>query len=82
MKELTEGLGADVILDPVGGDAFDLASRCINYNGRLLVAGFASGSIPKYAINLALLKNCALIAVNYQAFFAAERSQVGKTFPS
>ena len=45
---LTKGKGADVIFDPVGGDLFDQATRCINWNGRLLVVGFTSGRIPEY----------------------------------
>ncbi len=48
IKELTKGKGADVIYDPVGGDLFDQATRCINWNGRLLVVGFTSGRIPEY----------------------------------
>ncbi len=48
VKELTKGKGADVIYDPVGGDLFDQATRCINWNGRFLVVGFTSGRIPEY----------------------------------
>ena len=47
IKELTGGKGADVIFDPVGGELFDQCTRCINWNGRILVVGFASGTIPK-----------------------------------
>ena len=68
MKTLTEGAGADVILDPVGGGIFDLAARCIAWNGRLLIVGFASGTIPKYPVNLALLKGCSVVGVNYMGF--------------
>ncbi|HEV7999454.1 MAG TPA: NADPH:quinone oxidoreductase family protein, partial [Planctomycetaceae bacterium] len=50
MKELTGGKGADVIFDPVGGDLFDQATRSINWNGRLLIVGFASGTIPKFPV--------------------------------
>ena len=63
VKDLTGGLGADVIYDPVGGDMFDQASRCINWEGRLLVIGFASGRIPKLPANIALLKGCQLVGV-------------------
>lgn len=68
VKELTGGAGADVIYDPVGGEVFDAATRCIAWNGRLLVVGFASGTIPHYPANLALLKGCAVVGVFYQAF--------------
>lgn len=68
VRALTGGAGADVIYDPVGGEIFDAAARCIAWNGRLLVVGFASGTIPQYPVNLALLKGCAVVGVFYQAF--------------
>jgi NADPH:quinone reductase len=68
VKELTGGKGADVIFDPVGGDLFDQASRSINWNGRLLIVGFASGTIPKFPVNLALLKGCQLVGVFWGDF--------------
>lgn len=68
VKKLTGGAGADVIYDPVGGDLFDQCARCINWKGRLLVVGFASGTIPKYPINLALLKGCDLVGVFWGDF--------------
>ena len=43
VKELTDGRGADVIYDPVGGDVFDTAMRCIAWEGRILIIGFANG---------------------------------------
>ncbi|WP_263261802.1 NADPH:quinone oxidoreductase family protein [Pseudomonas sp. RIT-PI-S] len=66
--KLTGGQGADVIYDPVGGDAFDAAIRCIAWNGRLLVIGFASGRIPQLPANLALLKGAAVVGVFWGAF--------------
>ncbi|HDZ08150.1 NADPH:quinone oxidoreductase family protein [Pseudohongiella sp.] len=63
VKALTDGKGADVIYDPVGGDLFDQATRCINWNGRLLVVGFTSGRIPSYPANLALLKGSSMMGV-------------------
>jgi len=63
VKELTDGKGADVIYDPVGGDLFDQSTRCINWNGRLLVIGFTSGRIPEYKANLALLKGSSMVGV-------------------
>ena len=68
IKELTAGSGADVIFDPVGGDLFDQCTRCINWNGRILVVGFASGIIPKYPVNLALLKGCEIVGVFWGEF--------------
>lgn len=59
----TDGRGADVIYDPVGGDVFDQSTRCIAPEGRLLVIGFASGRVPTLAANRVLLKNMSLVGV-------------------
>ncbi|HYL39007.1 MAG TPA: NADPH:quinone oxidoreductase family protein [Bryobacteraceae bacterium] len=61
VKQLTGGPGADVIYDPVGGDVFDLSTKCIASAGRLLVIGFASGRIPTIAANRILLKNMSVV---------------------
>jgi NADPH2:quinone reductase len=63
VKEITNGKGANVIYDPVGGDVFDQSLRCIAWEGRLLIIGFASGRIPQAPANLALVKNCSLVGV-------------------
>ena len=55
-KVLEYTAGADVIYDPVGGDAFKASLRCINFEGRLIVIGFASGDIPKIPTNYPLVK--------------------------
>lgn len=68
IKRLTDGQGADVIYDPVGGDLFDQAIRAIAWNGRLLVVGFASGRIPEFPVNLALLKGAAVVGVFWGSF--------------
>jgi NADPH2:quinone reductase len=68
VKSLTDGRGADVICDPVGGDVFEKSLRCINWNGRLLVVGFASGTIPQARANLVLLKGCSVVGVFWGAF--------------
>jgi len=61
VKQITNGRGADVIYDPVGGDVFDLSTKCIASAGRLLVIGFASGRIPTIAANRILLKNMSVV---------------------
>jgi NADPH2:quinone reductase len=63
VKALTGGRGADVIYDPVGGDVFDLSTKCIAPYGRLLVIGFAGGRIPSVAANRILLKNMSVVGV-------------------
>lgn len=68
VKELTERRGADVIYDPVGGDVFDLSTRCIASEGRLLVIGFAGGRIPDIQANRILLKNMSVVGVNWGDF--------------
>jgi NADPH2:quinone reductase len=68
VKELTGGGGADVIFDPVGGDVFDQSLRCIAWEGRLLVVGFASGRIPEAPANLMLVKNMAVMGVFWGAY--------------
>ena len=65
VKTLTEGRGADVVYDPVGGDLSEQALRATAWDGRFLVVGFASGVIPKIPLNLPLLKNNAVIGVMY-----------------
>jgi NADPH:quinone reductase len=72
VRALTDGRGVDVCFDGVGGDAFDAASRIMNYNGRLLVVGFASGRIPLLATNLTLLKGYQVVGVWWNRFL--ERS--------
>ena len=64
VNALTDGAGADVIYDPVGGDVFDQSLRCINWDGRLLVIGFAGGTIPQAPANLPLLKSCSVVGVS------------------
>ena len=80
VKELTNGQGADVIYDPIGGDLFDQCCRCINWNGRLLVIGFTSGQIPQYKANLALLKGSSMVGVFLGRFRNEEPGEYEKNF--
>ena len=63
VKELTNGRGVDVVYDPVGGDLAEQALRATGWHGRYLVVGFASGEIPKFPLNLALLKEASIVGV-------------------
>ena len=68
LKTLTKGQGVDVVIDPVGGDLFETVLRSIAWNGRMLVIGFASGTIPSLPANLPLLKGAAVIGVFWGSF--------------
>ncbi len=72
IRELTNGKGADVIYDPVGGDVFDSSVRAMARNGRFLIIGFASGTIPKFPVNLALVKEFSLVGVFWGTFTRKE----------
>ena len=68
VKELTDGRGADVIFDPVGGEVFEQSIRSINWEGRILVIGFASGAIPNLPANIVLVKNISVVGVYWGAY--------------
>ena len=80
VKGFTDGRGADVIYDSVGGETTDGSLRCIAWNGRLLVVGFASGTIPEIAANRILLKNIAVSGVHWSAYQEREPERVDPTF--
>ena len=68
VKDLTNGKGADVIYDPVGGEVFDQSIRCINWGGRLLIIGFAGGTIPTLPVNYPLIKGFSVVGVRAGEF--------------
>jgi NADPH:quinone reductase len=72
LRRVTDGKGADVIYDPVGGRYAEPAVRALAWGGRYLVIGFAAGEIPKIALNLVLLRSSALVGVFWGAW--AERN--------
>ncbi|MBT3162444.1 NADPH:quinone oxidoreductase family protein [Streptomyces sp. Vc74B-19] len=65
VKEATGGRGADVVFDPVGGDAYTQSAKTVAFEGRIVVLGFASGSIPSPALNHALIKNYAILGLHW-----------------
>ncbi|MFB6667167.1 NADPH:quinone oxidoreductase family protein [Streptomyces parvus] len=65
VKEATGGRGADVVYDPVGGDAYTKSTKCIAFEGRILVVGFAGGVIPTPALNHALVKNYSVVGLHW-----------------
>lgn len=68
IKEMTGGRGADVIYDPVGGEVFDASLRAINFEGRILVIGFAGGTIPQIPANIVMVKNVDILGLNYGSY--------------
>ncbi|HET6417121.1 MAG TPA: NADPH:quinone oxidoreductase family protein [Polyangiales bacterium] len=69
VKSLTDGRGADVIYDPVGGDTFNRSTKCVAFEGRILVIGFASGNIPSAKMNHLLVKNYSIIGLHWGLYF-------------
>ena len=65
VKDATQGRGADVIFDPVGGDVFDRSTKCIAFEGRLVVIGFTSGRIPAARTNHLLMKNYSVVGLHW-----------------
>jgi NADPH2:quinone reductase len=63
VRNMTDGKGVDVVFDPVGGAAFEQSVRCVGWEGRMLVVGFASGDIPQVAANMILIKNFSVTGV-------------------
>jgi NADPH2:quinone reductase len=80
VKEATGGRGADVIYDSVGGEVTDQSLKCIAWNGRLLVIGFASGPIPEIKANRILLKNIAVVGLHWGAYALHEPQRIPETF--
>jgi NADPH2:quinone reductase len=68
IMDITAGHGTDVVLDPVGGDAFNAALRTLAPGGRLVVVGFASGTVPSVMANYLLLKHIAVVGVNWGVY--------------
>jgi NADPH2:quinone reductase len=70
VKAITGGRGADVVYDPVGGDAFDASLRSIAWGGRIIIIGFASGRIPQAPANILLVKNIDVIGFYWGSYQA------------
>jgi NADPH:quinone reductase len=76
VKEVTGGRGADVVYDPVGGDAFTRSTKCIAFEGRIVVVGFASGTIPAPALSHALVKNYSISGLHWGLYAVREPSAI------
>lgn len=71
VKDVTGGHGADVVFDPVGGQAYEQSTRCVAFDGRIIVVGFASGAIPQPQLSHALVKNYSILGLHWGLY--AER---------
>ena len=69
VRELTDGRGVDVVLDPVGGDRFTDSIRSLAPSGRLVVVGFTGGDIPTVRVNRLLLNNVDVVGAGWGAWF-------------
>jgi len=76
VKEVTGGRGADVIYDPVGGDTYVRSTKCIAFEGRILIIGFASGEIPSAALNHALIKNYSIVGLHWGLYQTKEPAAI------
>lgn len=65
VKTITAGHGADVVFDPVGGDVYDRSTKCIAFEGRIVLVGFTSGRIPQAATNHILIKNYSVVGLHW-----------------
>ena len=65
VKMLTGGRGADVIFDPIGGDVYDRSTKCVAFEGRIVIVGFTSGRIPQAAANHVLVKNYSVVGLHW-----------------
>ncbi|MGZ4545213.1 MAG: NADPH:quinone oxidoreductase family protein [Blastococcus sp.] len=77
VKEVTGGHGADVIYDPVGGDVFDKSTKCIAFEGRLVVVGFTSGRIPEAKANHLLVKNYSVMGLHWGLYRKMDPPRIG-----
>jgi len=65
VNKITRGHGADVVFDPVGGDVYDRSTKCIAFEGRIVLVGFTSGRIPQAATNHVLIKNYSVVGLHW-----------------
>jgi NADPH:quinone reductase len=72
VKEATGGRGADVVYDPVGGEAYQGSAKCVAFEGRIIVVGFAGGTIPAPPLNHALVKNYSILGLHWGLYRAKD----------
>ncbi|MGY2067008.1 NADPH:quinone oxidoreductase family protein [Blastococcus sp. SYSU DS0619] len=77
VKEVTGGRGADVVYDPVGGEVFDKSRKCIAFEGRIVVVGFTSGTIPQAPANHLLVKNYSVVGLHWGLYKKMDPAVIG-----
>jgi NADPH2:quinone reductase len=76
VKAETSGRGADLIYDPVGGETYQRSAKCVAFEGRIVVVGFAGGEVQSAALNHALIKNYSILGVNWSLYNRHDRHSV------
>jgi NADPH2:quinone reductase len=76
VNDVTGGRGADVIYDPVGGDTYTRSAKCVAFEGRILVIGFAGGTIQSPGLNHALVKNYSIVGLHWGLYNNRDRAAV------
>lgn len=76
VKEFTRGRGVDVVFDPVGGDAYTGSARCTAFEGRIVVVGFAGGTVQAPALNHALIKNYSILGLHWGLYKLQDSASV------
>jgi NADPH2:quinone reductase len=76
VKEVTGGRGADVVYDPVGGDTYARSTKCIAFEGRILIVGFAGGQIQSAALNHVLIKNYSVVGLHWGLYQAKDPQSI------
>lgn len=79
VKAITQGRGVDVVFDPVGGSMFEAGTKCVAFEGRIVVIGFASGQIPSIAVNRILLKNIDVIGLFWGNYSRFDSDRISRT---
>ena len=77
VKEATGGRGADVVYDPVGGEAYQGSTKCVAFEGRIIVVGFAGGTVPAPPLNHALVKNYSILGLHWGLYRAKDPEAIG-----
>jgi NADPH2:quinone reductase len=80
LKELTRGQGVDVVYDTVGGAMFDVSLRAVAWEGRIVLVGFASGTVPQIPANLLLVKNAAALGFYWGSYRRHDPERLRESF--